>query len=252
MKISDNKLILKRRKKKLLRRWMLFMIFMLSVTIGICVRLKVFDVRYIVVKGQNFVSEGEIVRLSNVKIDSNIFYINSKVCEANVKNNPYILDVKIDKILPNTVDIEIHERTAKFYVSQDNVNYVIDAKGILLQKIGKVDLSKLIKLEGFNLTNSKLGEIIPGSDYRTLKVLQDIYALAGSNVSSYKMDNVDLSNLLNINVYYGKMLVKLGDYDNLTRKLNQALNIMEIKELIGAKGYIDVSFNNNPVIFVEK
>jgi cell division protein FtsQ len=253
VKISDNKLISKRRRKRTFRRWILFMIFILSVTIAICLKLKVFNIKSIVVKGQNFVSEEEIVKLSNIQKDTNIFYTNSKICETNIKTNPYILDVKINKKLPSTIEIEIQERTARFYSSSvNNINYVIDDKGIILQKVEKVDTSKLIKLEGFDLTNAKPGEALPGSDNRTLKALQAIYLLTNNKINNHQINDVDLTDLLNIKIYYGNMLVKVGDYDNLTKKLNEALNIMDIEELKGAKGYIDVSFNNNPVVFVEK
>lgn len=63
-----------------------------------------------------------------------------------------------------------------------------------------------------------------------------------------------MQDLNNIQFYYKNILIKLGNSDELNNKLNKAFNIILQKEEVKSakKGYVDVSFNGNPVVFIEK
>ena len=63
---------------------------------------------------------------------------------------------------------------------------------------------------------------------------------------------VDVSNVLDIKVYSGKMCIKFGTTEDLKNKFNKAINIISQPEYKDAKGYVDVSFKGNPVVFIEE
>lgn len=48
------------------------------------------------------------------------------------------------------------------------------------------------------------------------------------------------------------MHIKLGSNEDLPKKLNRAINIISAENLSASTGYVDVSFNGNPVFSVEK
>jgi cell division protein FtsQ len=61
---------------------------------------------------------------------------------------------------------------------------------------------------------------------------------------------VDLVDTTDIKVFYGDMAIKLGTSSSLVEKYNRGLNILMQQELLGKKGYIDVSYKSDPVFMV--
>lgn len=48
------------------------------------------------------------------------------------------------------------------------------------------------------------------------------------------------------------MEIKLGSSDNILSKLNRAINIINGENLTTSTGYVDVSYNGNPVYSIDK
>ena len=63
---------------------------------------------------------------------------------------------------------------------------------------------------------------------------------------------VNVANINNIIIYFDNVEVKVGNGNDLIKKVNIALNILEDKKLNFKKGYIDLSFDGTPVIKEEK
>lgn len=253
LKNRKNELIEKRRKKKRIKRNILLIIVLVSTLITLCLKLQYFNITGIIVSGNINVEQDEIKRLSNINIGNNIFYINTKTAKNNIMKNPYVETVNIRRKLPNLIEISVKERTSMFYnISSNNKSFVIDKTALILDEKDSIDGMNLIKLDGFDYKNSKAGKIVVSDDKRKIDTLLVISDLILRTNSDTKPTSVDISDLLNIKIYYGDMCVKLGTSEDLPNKLNAALNILIAKELKASKGYIDVSFNGKPVFFVEK
>ncbi|MCY6483718.1 FtsQ-type POTRA domain-containing protein [Clostridium aestuarii] len=247
-----NKLIEKRRRKIKIRRCFLFFIILISISITLCLKHPYFNVKEIQVFNNRNISSEEIKKISKLNIRKNIFYLNFKESKTNILKNPYILSTDIKRKLPNKIKIYVQERTAVFYVKEDNKYLVIDKDGIVLERKESINKMKLLKLQGFEEKTFTVGEVISKKDSRKVEVISyitDLIKRLKKGIPEPSM--VDVGDLTNIKMYYGNMVIKLGTSDDIEKKFNTAINILNSNDLISKKGYIDVSFKEEPVFLVE-
>lgn len=247
----NNELIRKRRRKKNIKRTLLIFILLTSILITLCLKLSYFNLENIDVVNNKIVKSEDIISASNVNKGINIFILNTKKIGTNVLSNPYILKADIIRKFPSTIIISVKEREAVFYLEENKKYAIIDKNGIVLEIKDNIDNMKLTKLEGFDINNVKIGEIISSEYKRRLELITEMTELISLNNSDINITTVNVTNDSNVEVYCGNMLIKLGNI-NIKDKLNLGLNIIENNNLKNAKGYIDASFDGNPVVFVEK
>lgn len=74
---------------------------------------------------------------ANVPIGENLYKVSKKYIETNLEKLPYIKDVSIKKIKPNTIEIIINEYTSKYFAyNQDTDKYVrLTDKGRILEEV---------------------------------------------------------------------------------------------------------------------
>lgn len=252
-KKEESLFIIKRRRKKALRRNIITLIFLIAILITLSLKLKVFGIENIIVKGNKMISSEEIIRMSTLEKGKNIFYINTKSIIRKIHDNPYIKNVKISRKLPNTIILSVEERSAFFYGESNNKYFIIDRDSNLLQVKDEITNMNLIYIEGLNYNNAKVGEEILPKEDRKNKILGDFSFLIENNTSGIDITSLDIKDILFIKVYHNNMCIIIGTSDDIEGKLNKAINIICSKpELSQSKGYINVSFKGNPVIFVEE
>lgn len=249
---SKNELIEKRRKKIRIKRYITIIVILIAVVVTLCLKLAYFNIKDIKVLNNRNISSEEIKKLSQINLGENIFYLNLRKSRTVILSNPYILKADIKRKLPNKISIYVEERTAVFYVKQNDKYLVIDEKGIVLEEKISINGMKLIKLEGFEGKNYKVGEVLDNSNTRKLQLINDITKLIKSLKNGIPEPSiVDIKDLTDIKLYYGNVMVKLGTSDELQEKINKAINILVDNKLIDKKGYIDVSFKGSPVFLLE-
>ncbi|MCY6354038.1 cell division protein FtsQ/DivIB [Clostridium sp. ZS2-4] len=249
---SKNELIEKRRKKIRMKRYITIIVILIAVVVTLCLKLSYFNIKDIKVLNNRNIGSEEIKKLSQINLGENIFYLNLRKNRTAILSNPYILKADIKRKLPNKINIYVEERTAVFYVKQNDKYLVIDEKGIVLEEKSSINGMKLINLEGFQGKNYKVGEVLDNSNVRKLQIINNITELIKSLKDGIPEPSiVDIKDLTDIKLYYGNMMVKLGTSDELQKKLNRAINTLVYNKLIGKKGYIDVSFKGSPVFFIE-
>lgn len=249
---NKNELIEKRRRKMAIKRTTFILIVLLSILITLCLNLSYFNIQNIVVLNNKNVQKDEVIKLSNVQAGNNIFYINTKHSKENILSNPYVEDVKIKRKLPNKLEILVKEREVAFYGKKGNKFIIIDKNGVVLEQKDNIKDMDLIKLEGMDFKKAKIGEKLPSDDERKIKFIGDLTKLIGKmNEDCPQISLVDINNILDIKVYFGNICVIIGSSNEFQNKINKAINIINQNNIEAAKGYIDVSFDGNPVIFVE-
>jgi cell division protein FtsQ len=248
---TNNELIRRRRQKRVIKRTIIFTVLLIAILVTLCLKISYFNVATVKITNNSIVSSDEISELANVNIGTNIFYININNIRTNVLSNPYILNAEVKRKFPNTVSISVAERQAVFYGKFDNKYLIIDKNGVALEKKEDVSNMNLTSLEGFNFQEAKIGETIPSEDKSKINDIGVITELITLNSSGIPITSVNLSDGLNTIVSCSNILIKLGS-NNIKDKLNLALNIIQNNNLKGQKGYIDVSFDGNPVVYMEQ
>ncbi|MGH4120066.1 cell division protein FtsQ/DivIB [Clostridium sp.] len=251
---NSEKLLKKRKVKKQVRNLMLLVIIMLSTLVTLCLKLPYFNIENIKITGNVNASNAKINEQVSAQLNNNIFYANFVDSKKEIIKNPYILDVKIKKKLPNKISIEIVERVAVFYGKVKDTYYIIDNQGKLLEKKSNIKGMNLVNLVGLKLENCKVGDTIL-SENRKMDIANELANII--NVYRKTKDNiiinsVDISNVLDVKVFSGKMCIKLGTTEDLENKFNRAINILAQPKYKTTAGYVDVSFKGNPVVHIQE
>jgi len=251
---NKDKLLYKRKSKRRIKRLVLLSIIMISTLVTLCFKLPYFKIANIEILGNSNASKAEINEAAKIELGSNIFYASFNDSTKRIIQNPYILGVKFKKVLPSKIVIEIVERVAVFYGKVNNIYYILDDKGILLEKRADIKDKKLVNLIGFDYEKCKVGDLIVAQDNRKIvianeitNIIEDYRKTKGTAV----LTMVDVNNVLDVKLYSGKMCIKFGTSQDLKNKFNKAINIISQPEYKAAKGYVDVSYNSNPVVFIE-
>lgn len=252
LKKTDNELILRRRRRIRLKKLIMVFILLISLCITLCLKLPYFNISNIEVYGNKNITKDSIIESSKIYYGNNIFYVNSKNADNSILSNPYISDVNIARKFPSTIQISVKERQAFFYVMADNSYFIIDGNGVLLEKRNDIKNMKLIKLNGVNLEKKEIGKPVENGDKRKIDIINVLSNMFEDSKIASNITLIDVSNSIDLKIYYKNMCIKLGDEENIEQKFNRALNIIQKQQLQDANGYINVSFNGNPVFFIQK
>ncbi len=252
MKNSKNEFIRERRRKRRRKRIICTMVLLIATLVTLSIKLPYFKIQNINVYNNKTISNAEIVKESGVQKNSNIFYINTSNIKANILNDPYILSTEIHRKLPNSINIYVNERKSVFYAEKGSKYAVIDKNGIVLEVRDNINNMKLIKLVGIDTSKIKIGTLLPVDDKGKLNTISTITDIVTSNAACKNINILDITSNVNIIVYYNNMQIKLGTNENLLKKLNRAINIINGEKLTALTGYVDVSFTGNPVYHIGK
>jgi cell division protein FtsQ len=249
---KSNELIRLRKKKIFIRRAILCSIFFFSVLVTLCLKLPYFNIENILVKNNRNIEPSVIISLSNIQKGSNVFYINIKNVKSNILSNSYIEDVSLSRRLPNTVVLSVKERDASYYIEKDGSFVVLDSNGIILEVRQNIRSMNLVKIDGITLDKVHIGSVLDTLDKRKLTFLKELGELILANSSPLEFSKVDISNIMDLNIHFSNMEVKLGNEDDLENKLNKAVSIIVANDLKDASGYINVGFEGPPVLYIEQ
>ena len=91
-----------------------------------------FDIKEIQVENNEVVSKDEIISLSQINGNKNIFGINTNVIKNNIKQNSYIENITITRRLPNKLIFQIKERKVKYMIQLGDAYIYINNQGYIL------------------------------------------------------------------------------------------------------------------------
>ncbi len=212
--------------------------------------LPFFQVSEIAVEGTTALTVDKVISLSGIQTGDNFFYLDTWNAKKDLKQNPFVEDVKIRRMLPNKVTIVVTERKSIGYIvtTDGYVQVGEDGRLLAIQQtlsnynlpvISGIDLSELPAIGGF-IENEKLKQ--------ALEILQNC-------------DQSLLDNIAELNVgqeYYilaytnQKLEVRLGGLDNIEQRLQDLNGILT--NVVGTKIasdqilYIDMRYEGSPVI----
>lgn len=249
---NKEKIIKKRKLKQAIRRVVFFSIIIISIFIVLLLKLPYFNINKISVIGNNNITTKDIIKLSEIHIGNNIFYINSNKCEKNLLKNPYILNAEIKKKLPNEIIIDVTERKAALYVLNNGDYYIVDENSVVLEKRENINNMQLKRLIGADTKNISIGKVLSFDNKRKVDIVKKLTNIVNSSAMSKNISMIDVSDIYNIKAYMGNLCIKLGNEEKLDEKFNKAFAIINEQNMEGQRGYIDVSYDGNPVFFIKK
>ena len=190
----------------------------------------VFNVSNIQVIGNNKNTVDTYISLSKINIGStNIFAFTNNGVRKNIKENSYVEDVVIKRKLPNTVELNITERTAEYQAEYLGKYIYLNNQGYILEiSEEKLSLPLIIGLDSLK-EEIKVGTRLNNDDLIKLDVVVKISNYCKYNDVGSDITSIDTSNTADYIVYFEKEKKKiyLGNSSNLVEKMDSAVTIME-------------------------
>ena len=129
---KNNKKPKKKNIKLKILKW-IFLLAILATAIILFMLSSVFNITNITVTNNNKISEQEIISLSGLTKNENMFKVLNKKVEESIEQNPYIENVKITKTISGTVNLEVTERVATYMLKFANGYVYINNQGYMLE-----------------------------------------------------------------------------------------------------------------------
>lgn len=245
--ISKNQRKIAKKKKRVKRiiKWTSLALIIIAGTI-FAFASPLFNITQIEVINTNLLSKDKVISLSGIKKNQNIFrFLKSDVIKK-IKEDPYVQDVKINRQLPNKVQIDIEERQRNFSLEFLNGYAYINNQGYILEiSQDKLNLP-VIKGASTEENNITPGKRLEQKDLEKLEVAIKIMTIAKENELEEKVTSIDISNKNEYILYLEseKKTVYLGNQENLTTKMLYTKKIIEKESGNEGTIYVNGDFTN--------
>ena len=180
-----------RKKKHYLLRFLVFVLVVAG--IAMFITSDFFALKSVEVEGGKFYSQDQIINLSQVKKDDNIFFGESvrKIPDTLMKN-PYFSEVKISRKLPDKIVIKVTERKQFAAVAYGEEFVVIDPEGTVLRV--SEENPKLTTLNGLTISKMTKGEKLEAEEKSALDLTIEMLKTMDSGDIFFK--RIDFSKVI--------------------------------------------------------
>lgn len=238
----------KKKKKTLamfLFKWTSIFLLLIGTVIFI-LTTPMFNIKQISITGIEQITQEEVISLSGLSVDTNIFKNSKSNITKNIKQNPYVENVMIKRKLPDTIEVTIEEKQKAYMLQFVNGYVYINTQGYILE----ISENKL-ELPIINGYKTEEDKIVPGNrlikeDLENLNnVLKVTESLEEIEIARNKITSIDISNKEDYTVYIEeeKKIIHFGEISNLSSK------ILYVKAMIdqekGVEGEIFVNGDSN-------
>lgn len=237
-----------KRKSKKLNKKLSAILLLIIIVIGILVMALVtpiFNITEIKIEGAKKVSNDTIVKLSGLEKGQNIFNNSKKNIINNIKENPYIEEVKISKILPGTINLVITERNVDYQIKVMSSYIYIDKAGNILENSNIKE--KVATIIGETTPQEELinGSNLNKEDSEKLtQVSKIIDAMKTANINTENVSiNIEDENDFILYIASENKKVHIGDSTNLANKMLYMNKILEIEKNNSGSIFIDGDLN---------
>lgn len=247
-RISKKQAKILKRKKRIKRILKLLVLLMIIIGGGVFALVSpIFNINEIQVVNNNQIPTDTIVSLSQLQLGENLFKFSCNNAEEEIKTNPYIKNVKVQRKIPNKVVITIEERERKFNVEFLNGFAYIDNQGYILEiSEQKLDLPVI---QGISTQQEQIveGNRLNEEDLVKLQTVIQIMSICKSYELDGKVSSIDITNKNDYVLYMEseKKEIHLGDDSNLSNKMLYVPAILEENKDKEGTIYLDGDLNNN-------
>lgn len=236
----------KKRKKARRRFFMTITIVVITVTIFFT-QAPIFNISKIEIAGATDVTLSSIKKVTDGEIGKNIFLVKRKEIKEKLLSNKYFKSVDIEIAGINKLKVTVNEEAPIYYIAYNENYYILNERVDILEISDTVYNEKMVEIKGLSVEGKKVGDSLDDSG-KYSSVLKTFYPYIEQNTEELKLNALDISNVANIKGYMGEVEIIFGDESGLHTKMNEVYNIM-MNETIGlTKGYINVSYEGNPII----
>ena len=209
----------------------------------------IFNIKEIKVINNNKISTEEIINLSTLQINTNMFKFTKGIVKNNIKTNAYVDNVIIKRNINGTITLDIKERTPAYMLKFANSYVYINNQGYILE-LSETPL-ELPTITGFSTPADSLkeGNRLNAEDLKKLDDVIKIIESAKSNSLANIITNIDITDSKNYKLVIESeaKTIQFGEAKNINIKI---LKIEEEKKekyifKIQKEQYLEKKFKNN-------
>lgn len=210
-----------------------------------------FNLVEIVVENNHSLSSEQIISFSRIEKGTNVFAISKKNIQANLKENPYINEVKIKRMLPNKLKLIIDERSVDYLLQLANSYIYVNRQGYVLEiSSEKPNVPVLVGLTT-DLSNIKENDRLIEADLQKMNAVMKIMETATNSGLASSITKVDVSNEKDYAIYFeteGKMAY-LGNGTDLNTRFLYIKKLLEIYQGVPGEIIVNGDLNTEYVYF---
>lgn len=244
-KIKKNKHIkksLRTTKKNKIAKYVILIILIIG-AITMFMMSSVFNIKQIIVSNNNKIYSEEIINLSGLTIETNMFKVSNNTINSSIKANPYIESVKVKRKLNGIVILEVQERIPTYMLQFGNSYVYINNQGYMLE-IAETALN-LPVITGFETKTEdiKEGNRLVVNDLKKLEDIIKIMESAKSNSLGNMITIIDMSENENYKLTISSegKIVQFGNATDIKIKLLKIEEIIEQEKGIEGEIYFQDS-----------
>lgn len=249
--IKNNNIKMKKKRKRknpilFLIKWTSVLLLLIG-TIIFILTTPMFNIKNINISGIEHLTEEQVVSLSELNKNENLFKNSKSKITSNIKQTPYVESVMIKRKLPDTIDIQIKERKRSYILKFVNGYVYIDTQGYILE-ISEEKLELPI-ISGYKTEEEKIteGSRLNTEDLENLNnVLKITNSLGEIDVPKEIITNIDISNKEDYTVYLEneKKTIHFGDASNLSNKILYVKAMIDSEKDIEGEIFVNGDLNN--------
>lgn len=205
-------------------------IFVFVLLVGVIISLTVlFKTENIVVEGDSYYDEGQIIAFSNVSEQQNIFLgaLNSTP-EDIVSNLAYIESAQVSFTVPDTIVITVENAVPAYAIKDGNGYLIVSSKGRILDTT-PTKTDDLVELKCGEIKNKTKGSYIDFGDDSVSEILHSVAQSFADNGID-KITGFDISNPSEIVIDYDNRIhINIGLPEDIDYKIKTAFTIINEK-----------------------
>lgn len=215
----------------------------------------IFSIENISIKNNEKLSQEEIISLSQIEKGTNLFKIRNAEIKNNIKENAYVDEVKVNRILPNTIEITVTERQVAYLLEYGSSYAYIDEQGYILE-ISSTNITDKIKIRGYKTTedNIKPGNRLIKEDLNKLNDVAIITDTAKNSGINAQITSINIENQNEYSLYMEseKKTVHIGSISNLDTKMLYLQVMLEKEKDNEGEIFLNIDFKTKNPYFKEK
>jgi cell division protein FtsQ len=209
-----------------------------------------FIVRNIIIKGNESITEKNIISKINIKPETHIFDIDINKLKNRIKSNPFVKKVSTKRVFPSTIEIKIEEKNpVAFVISENSYTLVENIELLSIPEQRRVyDIPAITGIKDIEkrLKNNKSIEELKIS-YEMLTLMKKNKINLYDQISEIHFNNSDI-----ITIYLNERTIPVYiKNDELYRKFyyfRQFLNYAQSNSLLQNVEYINLCYKDQIII----
>lgn len=204
----------------------------------------IFNVKQIKVEGIQKLLEEDVINLSQIQLNENMFKVKISEVVKRIEENTYVETVTITRELPKTIKITVKERQPQYIIETENGNAYIDSNGYIIEILAeKLELPILIGYTTSldNIINFETTKKLSDEDCKKIETVTSIVESARNNDILKYITSIDMLDAkdIKLNLDSESKVAYLGDASNANLRILYLKTIIEKEAGKAGEAYIN-------------